>query len=329
MKRVISTALILAMSVTAAIAGSSDNASSSKISAKDRMNQWKQEGRRLSFIDRHDHDGDARVSTIEFEQSRRDRFDLTDADNNGVVTVVEYQNEWEDRMDAQLELDRRARVKQAEVRFGAMDKNDNDVMEWEEYAASGDRMFTRRDTNEDLVVDAMDPPSSYSWTPKPDSELTAEELQQRRDRQIAYARNMLEMPTTHNLEGMMVKYDQNADERIDREEFDVKRRADFDHTDFDGNGVLTAEEYVSEFEDRMDEAIESFRVSSIKQSKRRFESLDDDASGEMSFAEYRESGNRIFARYDVSGDGYIAQEDPMPVPFEEEEPKQEIAANAE
>ncbi|MEM9172380.1 MAG: hypothetical protein AAGA84_06710 [Pseudomonadota bacterium] len=252
------------------------------------------------------------MSTIEFETSRRSRFDATDTNSDGVVEEQEYVYEWEDRMDAQLEKDRSGRAKQTYVRFAAMDKDDDERMAWEEYAASGNRIFVRYDTNEDGVIDASDPAPSYNWTPKPDSELTAEELQKRRDRQMSYARSMLEMPTTHNLEGVMVRYDLDGDERVERAEFDGKRRADYDATDFDGDGTLIADEYASEFEDRMDEAIEKFRAKSIKQASKRFNALDDNQDGVMTFAEYRQSGNRIFARYDGSHDGYVNLDDPMP-----------------
>ncbi|MEM9530585.1 MAG: hypothetical protein AAGA23_06680 [Pseudomonadota bacterium] len=320
---------VLSTPVWAGDGGAKSTAKSSTKSTENRYSEWRREGRRLAFIADHDHDGDSRVSSIEFEQSRRDRFDVTDTNGDGVVSEEEYVFEWEDRMDAQLEMDRRSRVQQAEVRFGSMDRSDNEVMEWAEYEGSGDRMFTRRDTNEDLVVDASDPAPSYNYTPKAESEMTAEEKQKRRDRLMSWSRSMLEMPTTHNLEGMMVKYDLNGDERIERAEFDGKRRADFDATDFDHDGVLSLDEYVGEFEDRMDTVIEEFRVASVRQSRRRYQSLDDDGDGAMTFAEYRESGNRIFARYDVSQDGYVNLDDPMPRPFGETTEDPQVAANTE
>ena len=276
----------------------------------------------MSFIDTHDHDEDLRVSSIEFEQSRRDRFDITDTDDDGVVDEQEYMFEWEDRMDAQLEKDRQGRVKQAYVRFDAMDRDDDKEMSWDEYAASGDRVFTAWDTNDDQVIDADDPPRKYNHTSKSDDELTEDERQKRRDRQIAAARSMLKMPSTHDREGMMTRYDRNGDGRIERSEFDGKRRADYDATDFNNDGTLVADEYVGEFEDRMDTTIESFRVDSIRQSKRRFEALDDSGDGVMTFAEYQDSGHGIFARYDVTGDGYIGDDDPMPLPRDETQGQQ-------
>ncbi|MEM6818597.1 MAG: hypothetical protein AAF578_07385 [Pseudomonadota bacterium] len=317
---------------TATAGGQSTEKNATKTSASSaetRMDQWKREGRRMNFIADHDHDGDGRVSSIEFEQSRRDRFDATDSNTDGTVDEQEYVYEWEDRLDAQLEIDRSGRAKQTYVRFAAMDKDDDELMSWDEYAASGNRIFTGWDTNKDGVIDSADPERSYNWSPKPDSELTAEELEQRRERKMSYARSMLVMPTTHNLEGVMARYDLDQDGRVERDEFDGKRRADYDLTDFNGDGTLEPDEYASEFEDRMDAVIETFRAESVQQSRRRFEALDNDEDGRMTFAEYRESGNKIFARYDGSQDGYVSLDDPMPPRFEVVEDKQLAASNGD
>ena len=113
---------------TATAGGQSTEKNATKTSASSaetRMDQWKREGRRMNFIADHDHDGDGRVSSIEFEQSRRDRFDATDSNTDGTVDEQEYVYEWEDRLDAQLEIDRSGRAKQTYVRFAAMDKDDD------------------------------------------------------------------------------------------------------------------------------------------------------------------------------------------------------------
>ncbi|MEM9207934.1 MAG: hypothetical protein AAGA61_01705 [Pseudomonadota bacterium] len=323
--------LLLCCTAPAAFAQSYSSSGESKTvtgtSAESRISDWRRQGWRLAFIVDNDHDKDGRVSHAEFEQSRRSRFDITDTDGNSIVDEEEYMYEWEDRMDAQLEKDREGRVRQTYVRFDAMDRDDDAWMSWEEYAASGDRIFTGWDTNDDLVIDANDPPRNMNWERTPDSELTAEERQQRRERLIAYSRSMLEMPTTHNREGVLYRYDRNNDGRVERAEFDAGRRADYNGTDFDGNGKLDADEYSSEFEDRMDAVIEDFRVGSIKQSQRRFQALDDNGDGEMTFAEYQDSGNQRFARYDISGDGFVDEDDPMPPPFRETVEQQVTSTN--
>ncbi|MEM7098705.1 MAG: hypothetical protein AAF541_10645 [Pseudomonadota bacterium] len=269
------------------------------------------EMRQLQFIDRYDADGDERVSSVEFEQARRDRFDITDEDENGWVSRDEYVYEWEDRMDAQLETDREGQVKQTRVRFGAMDRDDDEQMSWEEYARSGDRMFTRHDVNEDGFVNADDPEPENTWANRR-TEDTAEAKARRKSRMLAWGNRVLRMPTTHNREGIMTRYDADGDGNISREQFDTARRADFDRTDEDGNGSLSEDEYVLEYEDRVDTQMAVTREESVKQAGRRFEALDDDADQKMTFAEYQDSGHGMFARWDTSADGYVSVVDTIP-----------------
>lgn len=274
------------------------------------------------FIERYDADDDRRVGSVEFEQARRSRFDLTDENGDGSLSSDEYVFEWEDRLEAQLALDRKGQVRQTGVRFGALDRDEDGRMTWEEYAASGERMFTRRDTDEDGVIDDRDPPPERTRRrEQPDTE---EARERRREGRIAWASSMLHMPSTHMLSGLMVRYDGDGDERITREEFDRKRRADFDLTDDDGNGWISREEYLLEFEDRIDRHMAEIRKESVLQSRRRFDNLDDDEDGAMTFGEYQTSGHGIFSRWDTDGNGYVSARDPRSGPAEE--PREQTAA---
>ena len=278
------------------------------------------------FVDRYDTDGDMRVSSIEFEQHRRNRFDITDENADGTVSQDEYVYEWEDRMDAQLEKDRAGQVRQTSVRFGALDRDDDEKMQWAEYARSGDRMFTRWDSNEDGLVDASDPKRERGWSRKTSgksksgakAKRTERKIDPEKARQYRIARmnSMLRMPSTHRTEGFMVRYDVNGDEQVTRAEFDAKRRSDFDKTDEDSNGWVSEQEYVLEYEDRLDMQIAKQREQSIKQAGHRFGALDKDDDGAMTFAEYQRSGHSMFKRWDTSFDGYVSAEDPLPEPRE-------------
>ena len=266
------------------------------------------------FIARYDSDEDRRVSSVEFEQARRDRYDITDDNDDGSVSPDEYTFEWEDRLDAQLALDRKGQVRQTGVRFGALDSDDDERMTWEEYSASGERMFSGRDTDEDGVIDDRDPAPDRTW--QREEADTEEARERRRQERIARVSTLLNTPSTHTLDGMMSRYDGDGDERITREEFDLKRRADFDLTDDDGDGWVSQDEYLAEFEDRLDRYVAESRRESVEQSRRRFEALDDDGNGAMTFAEYQDSGHGIFGRWDTDGNGYVSDRDPNPAPRE-------------
>ncbi|MEM7217295.1 MAG: hypothetical protein AAF515_02950 [Pseudomonadota bacterium] len=268
------------------------------------------EVRRVQFIDRYDRDADGRVSSIEFEQARRDRFDITDEDASGTVSREEYVYEWEDRLDAQMIKDRASEVKQTQVRFGALDRNDDERMTWREYQASGKRMFKAHDGNRDGKIDAEEPnrPRERARTAR---KIDPEQM---KAWQLARVNRMLRMPSTHRRSGVMVRYDTDGDELVTRKEFNAQRRSDFDRTDADGNGWLSADEYLAEYEDRLDAEIEIQRRESVEQAGRRFAALDDDEDAAMTFAEYQDSGHSMFARHDASGDGYVTTSDPLPAP---------------
>ncbi|MEM7079041.1 MAG: hypothetical protein AAF513_10475 [Pseudomonadota bacterium] len=270
--------------------------------------------RQAQFIDRYDADGDSRVSSIEFEQARRNRFDLTDEDADGTVSQAEYVYEWEDRMDAQLAQDRAGQVKQTIVRFGALDKDDDAQMSWDEYNASANRMFARHDTDDDGTIGAADPKPENTWrrnAAQADPKVVRERL-------LARANRMLRMPSTHTREGLMTRYDSNEDGTITRAEFDSARQADFTRTDEDGNGWVSEDEYVLEYEDRLDTQIAKTRAASVKQAGRRFNALDDDGDEAMTFAEYQDSGHGMFKRWDTSHNGYVAATDALPEPRTEQ-----------
>ncbi|MEM8937611.1 MAG: hypothetical protein AAGC77_14525 [Pseudomonadota bacterium] len=109
------------------------------------------------FMGTYDVDGDGVVTRAEFDGERAESYDLKDADGDGVVVVEEYVAEYEGRLDQQLADRRKAAIDQTYVRFGVLDSDDSEEMSEEEFNASGERMFTGFDTNEDGVVDEADP----------------------------------------------------------------------------------------------------------------------------------------------------------------------------
>ena len=62
-------------------------------------------------------------------------------------------NEFTDRLDQQITKTRDAQLKQALVRFKALDKDGNGVLSAPEYHQSGQRMFARWDTNHNRQVE--------------------------------------------------------------------------------------------------------------------------------------------------------------------------------
>ncbi|MEP6906828.1 MAG: EF-hand domain-containing protein [Pseudoxanthomonas sp.] len=109
------------------------------------------------MLEIYDADGDGKVSRAEYDRGRDDAFARTDVDGDGKLSGDEYLVEFEDRLDRRIASTRESSGQQAAVRFKSLDTDKNERMSWDEYAASGKRMFDRLDTNGDRVVDARDP----------------------------------------------------------------------------------------------------------------------------------------------------------------------------
>lgn len=229
------------------------------------------------FLAQFDADGEGRVSREAFERFRRARFAQTDQDGDGSVDVEEYVEEFADRLDVDLDAARARQIEQTRARFAAIDANGDGFIDADEYTASGERAFTRY-----LSM-----------------------VRETAERSPRGRRDVLRMPTTHSREGMLALYDADGDGRVGREEFDRARMEAFSRTDANGDGRLDLGEYLAEYEDRLDRHIAVRRQSALDQARVRFDALDTDKDGRVSWAEYAASGERMFARADVDGDGVV------------------------
>ena len=254
------------------------------------------------YIRQYDQNGDALLSLAEFNAARRARFDATDTNDDDVVSADEYAYEWEDRLDVMIEKERAGRVKQAHRRFDSLDANDDGIIAADEFNASGDRIFTSFDHNDDALIDAADAEIEQAQA---NADGKAETRRERR-------RSFVRMPSSHSRSGFFEMYDTDADETVSRSEFDVQRRAAYRFMDYDRNSRVDEDEYVAEYEDRLDNAIERSRRGQVRQAYVRFDSLDADDDGKMTFEEYQQSGHRSFARWDTNKDEIVSADDPMP-----------------
>lgn len=261
--------------------------------------------RKIVYIDQYDQDLDGRVSSAEFENARRERFDITDTNRDGSVDPEEYVFEWEDRLDAQLALDRKEQVSQTAARHQSLDDNEDGMISRAEFDASGEYSFGRYDSSKDGIIDADDTDSMAAQLAEYERNMSREEI-------LLNQKRMLEMPSTHSKAGTIEQYDTDADEAVTRAEFDAGRNEQFALMDENRDGAISVDEYVVEFENRVDTAIASFRKASVEQAYVRFGALDKDENKVMTFAEYQISGHRTFARWDTDGNGYVTLEESEP-----------------
>jgi len=265
------------------------------------------ESRLARILEEHDHSKDQSVSWDEYNASRRTFFDKVDSNKNGTLDTEEYVYEYEGRLDDRIEEDRKGQVKQTIVRFDALDKNDDKVMTWEEFQVSADRIWTRWDSNKDGVIDDNDPKPENKWKKKQE-EKTAK-ADKKKAKKKPRRRSVIRMPTTHSKKGMFTIYDGNEDKKITKDEFLNERRSIFHLADQDKSGDLVLNEYLGEYEDRVDAAISKMRRAAIKQTYVRFDVLDDNKDKSMTFDELQISGKRIFNRWDKNQDGLISADD--------------------
>lgn len=253
-----------------------------------------------AFVAQHDANADGRLTRDEFDTFRRQRFDATDASGNGTVDVEEYVQEFEDRVRQQLEQGRGEQIEQTKRRFAALDADKNGQVSRAEFDASSERVWSEGQK----ALAAQDNDKKTDGDKKVDKDKTAEATA-RFDR----TPNRWEMPTSHTTEGFLALFDGNGDGAVTRAEFDDARKAQFTRTDTKTDGALSEDEYLAEFEERLDRHIAGVTGGSDRQTRVRFGSMDADKDGKMTFAEYQVSGKRTFDTSDRNHDGTVDSAD--------------------
>lgn len=286
---------------------------------------------KLVFINQYDTNQDWSLSLAEFDLARESRFNATDENNDGFIDESEYVFEYKNRMDTQLTKDRQGQIKQTIIRFNSLDKNENNRIDPSEYEGSGSWTFKYFDTNKDGVISEADP-APKRRSKKQDKKLTAAEKEQAQIKKLPRAKRILKMPTTHTFEGLLTKYDANGDKTITPQEIAVVRKQIWDLADENNDGWISEQEYLYEFEDRMDAQIAKTRKSAVKQTYVRFGILDKNKDGKMTLEEYQASGHRSFNRFDTDNNQVVTLGEAMPKPYKkskkEAKKKQTVAANS-
>lgn len=274
---------------------------------------------KASFITEFDQNSDDNVSQAEFDLIRQQRYQQMDQQKNQQVTAVDYQTEYADRLDRKLNQERDGQIQQTHTRVKALDKDQDGAISLAEYQASGERAFAFLDTNKDLQINKQDPATKpRSERPAPATSANkngaqaAAKPEQTKARATVRPNSVLKMPTSHNLAGMLEMYDQNQDGTVTKDEYLAQRQTAFQRTDINGDDTLSADEYLNEFVDRLDRQVASVRTSQLKQALVRFKALDKDQDSYLSQAEYNTSGDRMFKRWDTSGDALVTMAEALP-----------------
>lgn len=106
---------------------------------------------------KYDTNGDNEVTFEEFSKVEDAAFLSADTSKNGLLSKIEYVVATENEAVQATKTSRDGQIKQTDVRFKSVDTNEDQIMTWAEYEASGIRMFDHLDTNKDQVLDDTDP----------------------------------------------------------------------------------------------------------------------------------------------------------------------------
>ena len=118
----------------------------------------------------------------------------------------------------------------------------------------------------------------------------------------------------HGLSAFIGGFDANRDGVVTRQEYDAVRTQRYTAADTNHDGVLGEDEYVAEFEGRLQQqyagkAQDERYAGSIKQAHVRFKILDTDHDGKLTLTEENAIAEKTFQRTDTNGDGKIDQAD--------------------
>lgn len=127
----------------------------------------------------------------------------------------------------------------------------------------------------------------------------------------------------HGLDAFLGGYDTNRDGVVTRAEFDAVRVQRFRAGDKNGDGVLSEDEYVAEFEGRLkrqyfDEGRQPDKAyeNSIKQAHVRFGIVNRARDGKFTAAEDAAIADKTFKGLDTNNDGSVSKADPQRPPRE-------------
>lgn len=232
----------------------------------------------MKFVDAFDSNMDKVLTSDEHEAWRRKHFVQTDTSGDGYLNMPEYVGEFESRLDERFAEGNDERDHMTEVRFVSLAGKGNNHITRERFDTSGEAIFKA---------------------------FASGKLPEKAGAPSANSKDVLRMPTTHSLEGMMALYDRNGDRDLPREEFDAVRDEQFKNSDVNRDGRLSRDEYAAEFQQRVQHRIHDLKVRQLRQARVRFGILDTDKDDRISMAEFLTSSQRAFNGLDRNNDGRL------------------------
>lgn len=256
---------------------------------------------RYRFIDRFAADEQNQVSRQDFVHAWQERFDALASFANGRISEEVFVAFEMTELEQQLLNAREAHIRQTLNRFNALDRDKDGTISWEEYQASGQRIFNRFDTTEAGVVSVGDP------EPAPRQRASNNQTDTERRR----VRSLLAMPTTHNNQGFLAMFAGNA-QQVSLAEFEQQRRSIFDRTDSNGDGLVSRGEYLDEFMGRVGGREQEVRQAHRELAQQVFRQMDTAQSGWLNKKDFVAYGLAVFQLWDTTGQQLVSEAQPLP-----------------
>ncbi|MDF2639064.1 MAG: hypothetical protein K0R64_2048 [Novosphingobium lindaniclasticum] len=122
---------------------------------------------------------------------------------------------------------------------------------------------------------------------------------------------------SHDLTTFIQEQDLDGDGKVSKDEFQRGRDAEFARMDRNGDGVLSHDEYVGDYRQRLERELaqrpagerDEERTRQMRQAEVRFGVLDSDKSGGITRAEFAATGWGMFLRHDTDHDGFVTTKD--------------------
>ena len=122
---------------------------------------------------------------------------------------------------------------------------------------------------------------------------------------------------SHDLATFIREQDLDGNGKVSKEEFQRGRDAEFARMDRNRDGVLSHDEYVGDYRERLERDLRErpegeraeMRSRQLRQADVRFGVLDSDHSGGITTAEFAATGWAMFQRHDTDRDGWVSMAD--------------------
>lgn len=267
---------------------------------------------RYRFIDRFAADEQNQVSRQDFLNAWQQRFTALADFAAGKISEEVFVAFEMTELEQQLLNAREAHIRQTLNRFNALDRDNDGNISWEEYQASGQRIFDRFDTNQNGVVAVGDPDPA----PRRRAQSNTQTDNERRR-----VRSLLAMPTTHNNQGFLTMFATDDKQQVSWQDFEQQRRSVYDRTDVNGDGLVSRGEYLDEFMSRVARREQEVRQTHKELAQHVFRQMDQAQRGWLSKKDFVAYGLAVFHLWDTTNEQQISEAQPLP----EQEPQLQLA----